>query len=50
MAKNPVNNLNVLSQDLLTTPQQVKRAAACNEPRQVMKRVSTMGLPGVHLD
>jgi len=26
MAKDPVNNLNVLSQDLLTTPQQVKRA------------------------
>jgi hypothetical protein len=26
MAKDPVNNLNVLSQDLLLTPQQVKRA------------------------
>jgi len=27
MAKDPVNNLNVLSQDLLPTPQQVKGAA-----------------------
>jgi hypothetical protein len=26
MAKDPVNNLNVLSQDLMPTPQQVKRA------------------------
>ena len=26
MTKDPVNNLNVLSQDLLPTPQQVKRA------------------------
>jgi hypothetical protein len=26
MAKDPVNNLNVRSQDLLPTPQQVKRA------------------------
>jgi len=50
MAKDPVNNLNVLSQDLLPAPQQVKRAAACNEPRQVMKRVLTMGLPGVNLN
>ena len=34
MAKDPVNNLNVLSQDLLPTPQQVKRALPLTEKAQ----------------
>ena len=34
MAKDPVNNLNVLSQDLLPTPQQVKDALPLTESAQ----------------
>ena len=34
MAKDPVNNLNVLSQDLLPTPQQVKDALPLTDKAQ----------------
>ena len=34
MAKDPVNNLNVLSQDLLPTPQQVKTALPLTDKAQ----------------
>ena len=34
MAKDPVNNLSVLSQDLLPTPQQVKDALPLTESAQ----------------
>lgn len=34
MAKDPVNNLNVLSQDLLPTPQQVKNALPLTDKAQ----------------
>ena len=34
MAKDPVNNLNVLSQDLLPTPQQVKAALPLTDKAQ----------------
>ena len=34
MAKDPVNNLNVLSQDLLPTPQQVKSALPLTDKAQ----------------
>ena len=34
MAKDPVNNLNVLSQDLLPTPQEVKQALPLTDKAQ----------------